>query len=459
MSSDQRLSFPKTGQATVSIIIALFNKAHLTILCLDALLRNAGEDYQLILVDNSSTDETAQLLGRLDGVSIVQNQENKGFGAACMQGSERATGEYLCFLNNDLVLCPGALEFVIANFHENENVGAVGGKLLLSNGRVQEAGSMVWRDGRAWGYGREDDPASPKYAFRRPVDYCSGALLATPRALFEELGGFDQRFLPAYYEDTDYCFKVWEHGRTVIYEPKAEAHHYESASMQGSDAARTLIESHRAKFVEKWESRLQKQLPLSGSSIPFARFSMQADGARILYLSKDLPHRELKPDGTRAYDFVTRLVSRGQHVTCVPTAQTGEYADIPRDVELADVKDAHYVFRELVSQYDVVWIVGTTSMREFLGHLWDMDERVPPIVYEPGEVQAAGMADPSDADAIERFQEEVALCQAADIVIIRTEEERQTLLAHRVNRVELSSEATADRILSEIVTPLAASSY
>ena len=100
-------------------------------------------------------------------------------------------------------------------------------------------------------------PASPKYAFRRPVDYCSGALLFTPRALFAELGGFDERFLPAYYEDTDYCFKVWEKGRKVIYEPRAAVHHYESASMQNSEAAAALIADHQTKFVEKWKSKLR----------------------------------------------------------------------------------------------------------------------------------------------------------------------------------------------------------
>ena len=301
-----------------------------------------------------------------------------------------------------------------------------------------------------------------KSAFRRPVDYCSGALLVTPRALFNELGGFDEQFLPAYYEDTDYCFKVWDQGRSVVYEPNAVAHHYESASMQGSDAARELIDAHRARFVEKWKSRLQKQLPLSGARIPYARFAMQAAGARILYMCKDLPHRNFGSDGAQANEFIARLVSTGQRVTCVSTTSSPEstqYTDIPRDVELADAKDAHYVFRELVSQYDLVWVAGSESMREFLWHLWDMEERVPPIIYEPENISAAAAPDWSDADAAERFEDEVALCQAADVVIVRTEQERQILLAHRASRVELFSHDTADRILAEIVTPSAVNSY
>jgi hypothetical protein len=139
--------------------------------------------------------------------------------------------------------------------------------------------------------------------------------------------------------------------------------------------------------------------------------------------------------------------------------QSGDYADIPRDVELADAKDAHYVFRELLSQYDVVWVAGCEAMREFLWHLWDMDERVPPIVYDPEEIPSAMSAGSNHSGAVEHSEDEVALCHAADVVIVRTEQERQRLLAHRVTRVELSSPATEDRILAETVTRSAANSY
>ena len=256
---------------------------------------------------------------------------------------------------------------------------------------MQEAGSIVWRDGTAWGYGRGDDASSPKYSFRRPVDYCSGALLFTPRTLFDELGGFDQRFSPAYYEDTDYCFKVWDKGKKVLYEPQAAVHHYESASMQSSEAANQLIADHRAKFAEKWESKLQHQLPLAGAAIPLARIAAQAPGAR---------------SSTCASGFLTAnwdRICRGERVPHSPgvrrsprhlclhdgVAAGDEYTDLPREIEFADARsDAHYVYRELLSQYYAVWIAGSSSMREFLGHMWDMAERVPTIVYEIGEFQA-----------------------------------------------------------------------
>ncbi len=442
LAGERRLSFPPSAAPAVSIVIALFNKAHLGFMCLESLLQNAGEDYELILVDNGSTDDTGKLLDRIDGAKIIRNSENQGFGYACMQGAESASGEFLCFLNNDAILCPGSMEAALANFRNDANVGAVGGKLLLSDGRLQEAGSIVWRDGTAWGYGRGDASASPKYSFRRPVDYCSGALLFTPRALFNELGGFDQRFSPAYYEDTDYCFKVWDSGRKVIYEPQAAVHHYESASIESSEAADRLIADHRNKFVEKWPNRLQHQLPLSGAAIPYARIAAQDAGVRMLYLCERVPHCELGASFAAAHRFIASLASEGHHVTCVSTMQplqAEEYGDLPREIELADAQsDAHYVYRQLLSQYDAVWIAGSASMREFLGHLWDMAERVPTIVYEMGDI-------PREED-----DEEITLCYGADIVLVGSEEERQKLSPHLASKIEVRSEETTHKMLSSI---------
>ncbi len=450
LSSDRRLSFPNPAEPAVSIIVVLYNKAHLGFLCLESLLQNAGEDYELVLVDNGSSDATGKLLERIDGAKVVRNSDNTGFGHACGQGAATAAGEYLCFLNNDTVLCPGALSAVVADFREDASLGAVGGKLLLSDGRLQEAGSIVWRDATAWGYGRGDDAGSPKYAFRRPVDYCSGALLFTPRALFAELGGFDERFLPAYYEDTDYCFKVWEKGRKVIYEPRAAVHHYESASMQNSEAAAALIANHQAKFVEKWKSKLQAQLPLAGLSIPYARIAAQAVGARMIYMCARVPHRGAGPDSDSANDFLTHLAAEGHHVTCVSMTeplQGGEYSDLPREIEFTDASsDVHYVFRELLLQYDAAWIVGSASMREFLAHMWDLTGRVPTLIY-----QIESIPNEPDNTAADRLEMELAFCHAADIVLVKSEEERQRLRPHLEGRIELLSEQTTRQVLSDIL--------
>src|SRR5207244_8292943 len=110
------------------------------------------------------------------------------------------------------------------------DIGAVGGRQVFLDGTLQEAGSIVWRDGSCLGYGRGDDPFAPMYMFRRDVDYCSAAFLLTPRRVWEKLGGFDEAFQPAYYEDSDYCARLWERGLRVVYEPRAMILHYEFGS-------------------------------------------------------------------------------------------------------------------------------------------------------------------------------------------------------------------------------------
>ena len=460
LNGDRRLCFPRSERPAVSIVVVLYNGVHLSVLCLESILRNAGVAYELVLVDNDSTDATGQVLERIEGAKVIQNDTNVGFGSACMQGAALAVGEYLCFLNNDAVLGPGSLARTVSDFRRDKRIGAVGGKLLLSDGRLQEAGSMVWSDGTTWGYGRGDDPSLPKYAFCRLVDYCSAALLATPRQLFTDVGGFDERFAPAYYEDTDYCFKLWAKGMKVLYDPLVVVHHYESASTGTSDATKRLIANQRLKFVDKWKSSLDRQLPRGGEKIARARFAAAAGGALIVYMNSCLPHSGPSSDSMRSNELVLGFTAEGHHVTCVSMAQAlrrYEYTDIPKEVELADAHAAtHYIFRELLSQYDLVWVVGPDSMRGLLSRLWNMDGRIPLVVYETEPITAEQDLQETEAGTGElkqnprnSFEEEVALCQAADIVIAKSDRDRQLLLKHRVPWVEVFSTQVVNQILRQ----------
>src|SRR6185436_15403780 len=116
-------------------------------------------------------------------------------------------------------LLTGALQNALTTIKTSAGIGAVGGKILLLDGTLQEAGSVVWQDGSCTGYGRGDNPLAPMYNFRRDVDYCSGAFLLTPAKVWKELRGFDEAFKPAYYEETDYCMRLWQRGLRVVYEP------------------------------------------------------------------------------------------------------------------------------------------------------------------------------------------------------------------------------------------------
>jgi GT2 family glycosyltransferase len=149
---------------------------------------------------------------------------------------------------------------MLALFDQDEQVGLVGAKLLFPDGRLQEAGGVVWRDGSAYNYGRCDDPRRPEYNYVREVDYCSGACILIETSLFRELGGFDVRYAPAYYEDTDLAFRVRQAGRRVLYQPKAIVVHYEGVT-HGTDTGKgvkayQLVNQQR--FRERWRAELDE---------------------------------------------------------------------------------------------------------------------------------------------------------------------------------------------------------
>jgi O-antigen biosynthesis protein len=135
---------------------------------------------------------------------------------------------------------------------------------------LQEAGNVIFSNGSGANFGRGDYVDAPLYKYVREVDYCSGALLATPRDVFSELGGFDERYRPAYYEDADYCFTLREHGKRVYYQPESIVLHVEGAT-GGTDlnsGVKRYQSVNRVKFVEKWASTLRHQPDAPGDYGP-----------------------------------------------------------------------------------------------------------------------------------------------------------------------------------------------
>jgi GT2 family glycosyltransferase len=201
-----------------------------------SILEHGGDvPFEVIVVDDASVDETRDLEELISGVTVVRNDTNRGFIEACNRGAAAARGEFVVFLNNDTLVTPGWLSALLEPFEEPD-VGLVVPKLLYPDGRLQEAGGIVFSDGSAWNYGRGDDPTNPKYEFRRDVHYGSGACLAAPRNLFEELGGFDTRFAPMYYEDVDLAFAARSANRRVVYQPACQIFHAEGGTA-GTDTA------------------------------------------------------------------------------------------------------------------------------------------------------------------------------------------------------------------------------
>ena len=206
--------FAEVREPTVSVVIPVYNHAEFTYRCLQSLCNNSiTNSFEVIVVDDCSTDETQELLGRMKGIRVVRNEKNSGFILSCNAGAAAARGKYIWFLNNDTVLTSDSLDALVATFLEFPDAGLVGSKLIYPDGKLQEAGGIIWKDASGWNYGRGDDPDKPEYSYLRDVDWCSGASIMIPNFLFHELGGFDRRYLPAYYEDVDLAFTVRKAGK------------------------------------------------------------------------------------------------------------------------------------------------------------------------------------------------------------------------------------------------------
>jgi GT2 family glycosyltransferase len=233
----------------VTVVIALWNRAELTLAALKSVCAQREVSLDIVLVDNGSTDETSRLLQYLDGPTVLTNPTNLGFTVAANQGARAARGGLLLFLNSDAVLHEGALRTLVEVLERSNSIGAVGGKLIWPDGRLQEAGGIVWADGSYATHGRGRDPAASEYSFERDVDFCSGAMLLTSREVFFRLGGFDERYRPAYYEDVDYCVRLGRNGLRVVYAPNAVATHVECASSESSAEPVRLQRERQSIFV------------------------------------------------------------------------------------------------------------------------------------------------------------------------------------------------------------------
>ncbi len=254
-----------TGPPRVSVVIPAHNQFSYTQHCLAALARAGAElAFEVIVVDDCSSDCTAVQLAGYPGLRLISNPSNLGFVGSCNRGAEIGQGAYLVFLNNDTQVQPGWLDALIETFREAPDAGLVGSRLIYPDGRQQEAGAILFKDGSAWNYGHLDDPYKPQYSYRRAVDYCSGAALAVQTELFRQLGGFDSAFAPAYYEDADLAFRVRAAGREVYYQPLSQVVHFEGISAGRDEQADTGMKRYQRINAETFRSRWAEVLATYG---------------------------------------------------------------------------------------------------------------------------------------------------------------------------------------------------
>jgi O-antigen biosynthesis protein len=451
-----RLSLPRSNQPVLSIILVLHNRAELTFGCLTSIIHSfGGSDIatEVLIFDSGSTDLTSDLLDRVDGARTIRSSENLHFLRGVNHTAREAVGKYILLLNNDAQLIPGSVEAALSTLTSDERIGAVGGRLILPDGTLQDAGSIVWNDGTCAGYGRARNPSDPEFMFRREVDYCSAAFLLTPRSLFERLGGFDERYAPAYYEDADYCLRLWQAGFSVVFDPNVAVLHYEFGSSTGAEEALSLQRRNWKLFAERHAEWLAGRLPPSDENALIGRTARRAK--RVLMIEDRVPKTILGSGYPRSRDLIEALIDAGAQVTFYPMFHHIEtWPEVRQSIDphvevfiQGSASQLRAFLQSRVGYYDAFLVCRPHNMRGFLDAVGSDRDLLGNgrIIYDAEAVfacrdllryQSAGEVIPLD-EARCAIAEEVVLSRMAHCVISVSAAEQRLFRDHGVESVYL----------------------
>ena len=448
----QSIELPTFDQPRVSLVIPLFAAADLTRRCLETIRDNTmAIGYEVILVDDTADADTKRLLEQVHGAKVLVNERNEGYLRSMNRGAALARGKWLVLCNNDIEVQPGWLEAMLECAESDESVGVVAPKFISPDGSLCEAGAIIWSDGTGVNFGRGDEPGRFQYEYRREVDYGSAAALMVRGQLWTEVGGFDERYLPMYYEDADLCFEAHERGWRVLYEPRAVVMHVEGATA-GTDLEeghKRYQEANRPKFVEKWRARLEAEHLRSGE----VRVRRAADRYRreqVLIVDHRMPMWDRDAGSLRMLEIMRSLLRLGYGVNFLPdnftpvepyTAELQQlgveviYGQVDIRAELADMgtlltavimSRPHTASRWLDTIRELA--PSALAIYDTVDLHWMRETRRVALdaVGRPGQ---NGSISAQGAKATALRELELAMVRASDVTVTVTEEERGHVLA------------------------------
>ena len=313
------LNFPCYQEPLVSIVIPVYNQFAYTYNCLKAILAHTIDvSYEVIIADDHSSDFVKEIESFVSGIVAIHNKENLKFLLNCNKAAALAKGKYIVFLNNDTQVQDNWLKPMVDLLEKDEKNGMVGAKLLYPDGSLQEAGGIVWKDASAWNYGNKMNPDEPEFTYVKETDYVSGAAIMIRADLWKEIGGFDERFCPSYYEDTDLAFEVRKRGFKVLLQPLSKVVHFEGIS-NGTDETQGLKSYqviNRDKFLNKWRDELEKNHFENAKNVYLAKDRGQFK-KRILVVDHYVPNYDKDAGGRCTFMYLKAFLDLGMKVTFI----------------------------------------------------------------------------------------------------------------------------------------------
>ena len=383
-----KLHFYQPQHPQISIIIPTYGKVDYTLRCLDSLCQHvATESIEVIVLDDTSHDPDISWLEKIPGLILINNDHNLGFVRNCNKGAQIAKGEFLCFLNNDTFVLENWLDALLEVFSTHSDAGIVGSKLIYPDGRLQEAGGIVWKDASAWNYGRFADHHSAAFNYLRETDYVSGASLLIKKDFFLQIGCFGEEYAPAYCEDSDLCFKSREAGRKVYYQPRSQIIHYEGIS-NGTDTSagiKAYQVVNQKTFYTKWQQRLAATHWPNAECVFRAR--ERGWGKKyVLVIDHYVPQPDRDAGSRSMYQFMQCMLELGYGVKLLPAnlwfdpVYTSWYQRLGIEVIYGDACNGieDYI-QQNIEQFDVVFLSRphiADPILSFIKNLRDI-----PVVY------------------------------------------------------------------------------
>jgi len=446
------LIFPKVEKPRVSIVIPVHNKFYVTYHCLASLLVAANHaSFEVILVDDGSKDESIYIPELIKGVICIRNDEAQGFIRACNRGGDQARGEYIVMLNNDTEVTAGWLDELLWAFEHFDNVGLAGAKLLNLDGSLQEAGGIVWNTGDPWNYGRQANPHDPRYNYTRQADYLSGACIMLPLTLWREIGGFDEYFAPAYFEDTDIAFRVRDKGYKTVYMPFSQLIHFEGISSGTSTTSgiKRFQEINRPKFKSRWvgafrnNGKVGVDLELNKDrNIEF----------RALVLDAETPMPDQNAGHYAAIQEMRMLQGLGFKCTFVPQnmAWMGHYTEALQRMGVEClfapfISSVNEVIEKRGSEFDLVYITRYSVAQYYIDIIRKHAPQAKIVMCNADlhflrELRAALLAKSSEvlARAVETRDAELATMRKVNLVLSYTDVEKAVILSHNLDSTRVA---------------------
>jgi O-antigen biosynthesis protein len=456
-------AFPVVDHPRVSVIIPVCNQFWKTLECLQAISTSSGSPaYEVIVVDDLSTDRTSRILSGIPGLLTLKNNRKLGTIASCDRGAEKARGEYLVFLNQDARVMRGGLTALAQTFELMPKTGLAGAKLILPDGRLLEAGGALWRDGGGTSYGKFGDVDHPSYNFAREVDFCSGGCLMVTRALFLEIGGFDAGHEADAREEIDLAMRIRHTGHKVIYQPLASVVQSDRARPKArvSPAAGSQQRAAQQGFRERWRERLDHH-PQPGPGVLRLVRAHGAESARfgqVLVIDHRLPTADRDSGSFRIMELIRAILRRGHHVTFIPD-NMAVFSPYLEELQRVGVQVVHPPFyssvEEYLKQHGHEFNLAILCRADVAGRHMDTVRRNAPqarIVFDTVDLcfvreerQARIGEDPNlGALVASRKEQELRLARTADRTLVVSPIEKAVLEAECGHEIQV-------RILSNIL--------